>query len=222
MNRKHSQILAVIIAVTVAATGAVTAASAAPGEVNAGGLHVVASVDSNSSASPGGDIASNVPFAHQVKVSAEYSVHMDGVSSLRSGQIVAGYLIGCAVDISNGISVGIAPSVGVSAGIAPSITITSGMPPSVSVSVSPNVGVNAGITGALSVTVAPGNVTAVAIGTALLDPDAAFPYTFGHTNTPLNVSGCLSPASAMPFVTVTADATNSTAQTTGYGTEFAF
>src|SRR5438552_1899450 len=111
MNRKHSHILAVIIAVTVAATGAVTAASAAPGEVNAGGLHLVASVDSNSSVPAGGDMATSVPFVHAVKVSAEYAVHMDGASSLRSGQIVAGYLIGCAVDISNGFSVGIAPSV---------------------------------------------------------------------------------------------------------------
>ncbi|MFI6364279.1 MspA family porin [Nocardia sp. NPDC050630] len=199
-----------------------TPADAASGEVDAGGMHVVASVDVNNVVPAGGDMAQGIPFVHAVKVSGDYSVSLDGVSSVRSGEIAIGYIIGCAVDVSEGISIGIAPTIGVSAGIAPSLALTFGDSTSVSVAISPNVGVNASLTGAITVSLAPGNVTAVVIGAASLDPDATFPYTFGHTNTPLNISGCITPVSAMPFVTVRADGTSGSAQTTGYGTEFTF
>ncbi|WP_433685490.1 MspA family porin [Nocardia sp. CA-119907] len=125
---------------------------------------------------------------------------------------------------ARGISIGITPAVGASVGIAPSAALTLSMDssPSVTFAVQPSVSVNGGIAGTLEVTLAPGAVTAVVIGAASLDQDATFPYTFGHTNTPLNVSACASPASAMPFVTVRADGTSGTAQTTGYGTQFVF
>lgn len=234
MNRKHSRTLAAITAVMMAATGAVadTVAGAAPGEVSSGGLHLIASVDSNNVVPAGGDIAPGIPFVHAVKVSGDFSVALDGVSAVRSGEIVAGYLIGCAVDIANGIAIGIAPSFGVNASISPSfgvegaINLAIDAPPSISIgvgaAVQPSVGVEAAITGELAVNLAPGSVAAAVIGEAELDRDATFPYTFAHTNTPLNISGCLSPASAMPFVTVHADSTNSTVQTTGYGASFWF
>lgn len=233
MNRRHSRTLAAITAVVVAATGAVadTAAGAAPGEVKSGGLHLIASVDSNNVV-PAGDIALGIPFVHAVKVSGDFSVALEGASPVRFGQIVAGYLIGCAVDVANGISIGIAPSVAVGASISPTfgtsfnLNLAIDAPPSISlgaaVAVSPSVGVEAGLTGELAVNLAPGSVTAAVIGTALLDETATFPYTFAHTNTPLSINGCLSPASAMPFVTVRADSTSSTVQTTGYGTSFGF
>ncbi|MGO4615799.1 MspA family porin [Nocardia sp. 2YAB30] len=235
MNRKHSRALAVITAVMVAAGAGVvgdTAAGAEPGEINSRGLHLIASVDSNNAVSAGGDTPFGIPLTHAVKVSGDFSVLLDGVSSLRSGKIAVGYLIGCAVDLSNGITIGIAPSAGINASITPffgldsSINLAIDAPPSISigtsVGVSPSVGVNAGAALALQVTLAPGSVTAAVIGEADLDKDATFPYTFAHTNTPLNVSSCLPQASAIPFVTVRADATNGTAQTTGYGAQFVF
>ncbi|MFI6954308.1 MspA family porin [Nocardia sp. NPDC050408] len=223
MTRKYLRSIATLTAIVGAATCiAITPADAASGEVDAGGMHVVAAVDMNNVVPAGGDIATGIPFVHAVKVSGNYSVSVDGVSSVRDGEIAIGYLVGCAVDISQGVSIGIAPSVGVSAGIAPELALTLGDSPSVTVAISPNVGVNASLTGAITVSLAPGNVTAVVIGAASLDQDVTFPYTFGHTNTPLNISGCISPASAMPFVTVRADGTGGTAQTTGYGTEFTF
>jgi hypothetical protein len=228
MNRKHSHTLAAITAVTVAATGPVavvdTAASAAPGEVSTGGLHLIASVDFNSVVPAGGDTPAGIPFAHAVKVSGDYSVLLDGASSLRSGQIAVGYLVGCAVDLTNGISVGISPSGGVSAAVAPSASVTFGVDvmPTVTVGIQPSVGVNADLAGLFAVTLTPGIVTAAVIGTADLDNEATFPYTFGHANTPLSVSACPVSATAMPFVTVRADATNRTAQTTGYGDGFSF
>ncbi|MGV9723468.1 MspA family porin [Nocardia beijingensis] len=236
MNRKHSRTLAAIIAVVVAATGAFavsdSVAGAAPGEINAGGLHLIASANANNVVPAGGDVAPGVPFVHAVKVSGDFSVSLDGPSALRGGEIAVGYLVGCAVDISNGITVGISPSVGISAGLAPSfgvnasVTVQKDTPPAITlgagVAIQPSVGINVGVAGELAVNLAPGSVTAVVIGASAIDGDSGFPYTFAHSNTPLNIGGCLSPASAMPFVTVRADARRGTAQTTGYGAAFWF
>ncbi|WP_216906515.1 MspA family porin [Nocardia noduli] len=235
MNRKPSYVLVLISTVIIACTGLIGAtAGAAPGEVAAGGLHIVAAVDSNSVV-PAGDIAMNVPFVHSVKVSGDFSVVIDG-AALRGGEIVAGYLIGCAVDISNGISVGISPSVAVGVGIAPSVGVDFGVDLGLEIDAPPTVGIGAGVSfaiqpsiemetglaGELAVNLAPGTVTAAVIGATELDSEVEFPYTFAHSNTPLSVNGCISPASAMPFVTVRADARNATAQTTGYGAAFGF
>jgi hypothetical protein len=254
MNRKHSRTLAAIVAVVVAATGAFavsdSVAGAAPGEINAGGLHLIASVNANNIVPAGGDIAPGVPFVHAVKMSGDFEVAFDGPTALRGGEIVVGYLVGCAVDIANGISIGISPSVGAGVGIAPSFGLEGSLtfeapsvemnmpdqkmmpslqlmaPPSVSVgagvAIQPSFEVEGGLAVELAVNLAPGSVTAAVIGAAEIDEDSEFPYTFAHTNTPLNISGCLSPASAMPFVTVRADSRRATAQTTGYGTAFWF
>lgn len=224
MTRKYLRGTAALTAVVGVATIGIANAptNAAPGEVDAGGMHIVAAVDTNDVFPAGGDIPTGIPFVHAVKVSGNYSVSVDGVPSVRSGEIAIGYLIGCAVDLSNGVSVGIAPAVGVSAGYAPSVALTLGSSPSLTIAAQPNVGVNAGIAGSIQVTLAPGNVTAAIIGVASLDQDVTFPYTYGHTNTPLNISSCMTPASAMPFITVRTDGTNGSAQTTGYGTQFTF
>ncbi|WP_433627117.1 MspA family porin [Nocardia sp. CA-120079] len=222
MTRKYLRIIASLTAMV----GAVTCianvpADAAPGEAGAGGMHLVAAVDVGNLVLAGDEVTQGIPFVHAAKVSGDYSVSVSG-GSVRDGEIAIGYLIGCAVDISEGVTIGIAPSVGVSAGIAPSLALTMGDSTSVTVAISPSFGVNAGLAGAISVTVVPGKVTAAVIGAASLDQDATYPYTFSHTNTPLNVNGCLSPASAMPFVTARVDGINGTAQTTGYGTQFTF
>jgi hypothetical protein len=261
MNRKHSRTVAAIVAVVVAATGAFavsdSVAGAAPGEIDAGGLHLIASANANNVVPAGGDIAPGVPFVHAVKVSGDFSVALDGPAALREGEIVVGYLVGCAVDISNGISIGISPSIGAGVGIAPSFGLEGSLtfdapsvemnmpdqmnmhghqmnmpslqlitPPSVSVgaavAIQPSFEVEAGLAAELAVNLAPGSVTAAVIGAAEIDGESEFPYTFAHTNTPLNISGCLSPASAMPFVTVRADSRRATAQTTGYGAAFWF
>jgi len=223
MTRKYLRIIASLTAIVGAATCIANApAEAAPGEAGAGGMHLVAAVDVNSIVPAGADLAQGIPFVHAVKVSGDYSVSVSGGRSVRDGEIAIGYLLGCGVDLSQGVSIGIAPSIGVSAGIAPSLALTLGDSTSVTVAIQPNFGVNAGLAGAVSLTLAPGSVTAVIIGAASLDQDAEYPYTFSHTNTPLNISGCLTPASAMPFVTARVDGINGTAQTTGYGTDFTF
>lgn len=238
MNRKHSYPLAAAAAVILAVTGAVsvhTPARAEPGEISSGGLHMVASANSNNVV-PSPETALGVPFVHAIKVSGDFSVAIDGGSPVRGGEIVAGYLIGCAVDIANGISIGISPGVSVGVGVAPSVGVDFGVdlglaidaPPTVGIGVGvgaalqTSVGVETGLAGELAVNLAPGTVTAAVIGAAELDEESTFPYTFAHSNTPLNVNGCLSPASAMPFVTVRADSSGGSVQTTGYGASFGF
>ncbi|MEU4315459.1 MspA family porin [Nocardia sp. NPDC024068] len=234
MNRRLSSTLSTLASI-LAVTAGGTVAHAAPGEINSGGTRMVAAVNANSVV-PSPETAQGVPFVHAVKVSGDFSVTLDSTSALRSGEIVAGYLVGCAVDIANGISIGISPSVAVGASIAPSVGVDFGVdlglaidaPPTVGigvgvgVAVQPSVGVESGLAGELAVNLAPGTVTAAVIGATELDEEATFPYTFSHSNTPLNVNGCLSPASAMPFITVRADSTNTTVQTTGYGDPFIF
>ncbi|MGV9584218.1 MspA family porin [Nocardia farcinica] len=236
MKRTHVSIMAAIGAVTVTAIGsAAPAAGTAPGEVAAGAARMVAAVDF-AQVVPAGDTAFGVPFVHAVKVSGDFSVALDGVSALRGGEVAAGYLVGCAVDVSDGISVAIAPEVGMSASISPSIGADFGVdlglsvdaPPEVGigfgvgVGLEPSIGVDGAVAGELSLSLAPGTVTAVPIGVAELDEESTFPFTFAHANTPLHVNGCLSPASAMPFITVRADTPGSTLQTTGYGDPFTF
>ncbi|UAK34640.1 MspA family porin [Nocardia asteroides] len=245
MNRKHSRTLAAIIAVIVAATGSFavsdTVAGAEPGVVGTGGLHLIASVDYNNVVSVGGDVALGIPFAHAAKVSGDFSVVSDGASTLRAGQIVAGYLIGCAVDISDGISVSIAAAAGAGVEFTPGIVIELGgidfgefneygmleelpvvVAPTIAIGADTTFGVNGELGGEITVNLAPGSVTAAVIAEADLDEESTFPFTFAHTNTALNVNGCLSPASAMPFITVRAEARNGIAQTTGYGPQFVF
>ncbi|MEV0108565.1 MspA family porin [Nocardia sp. NPDC050799] len=209
------------------------ATGAAPGEVVADGLRMVAAVDSGAVVPVGADTAPDVPFAHAVKVSGNYSVGLDSVA-VRAGEIVVGYLVGCAVDISNGISIGISPGVNVGAGIAQGVgvgvgagmTLAMDAPPGITIttaaSIAPGIGVGAGLAGSLGVNLAPGTATAAVIGATELESDTDFPYTFAHTDTPLHVSGCLSPASAIPFVTARVDGVDTTVQTTGYGDPFWF
>ncbi|MFQ6392673.1 MspA family porin [Nocardia sp. KC 131] len=227
MNRKHSHTLATITAVILTTTGAVaavdTAANAAPGEVSSAGLHLIASADASNVV--GSDVALDVPFAHGARVSGNFSMVSDGPSSMRRGKIAAGYLIGCAVDVSDGISVSMGALEGASTGVTPGIAVT--LVPedgvgAVVVGVDASLSGTGGLTQEITTFLAPGSVTAVVIAEAELDQESTFPFTFAHTNTPLNVNGCLSPASAMSFITVRADATNGIAQTTGYGAKFVF
>ncbi|MGV9817754.1 MspA family porin [Nocardia xishanensis] len=242
MNRKHSPVLAAIIAVVVVVAGAVgvqSAARAEPGEVDSGGMHLVASVDANFVKSTG-DLALGVPFSHSAKVSGNFSTSLDGASTLRRGKLIAGYLIGCAVDISDGIDISVAAAVGGHVDVTPgtlglSLSVPFGVNVSDQVDVNfggdlgiaigggeVNLGVNGEIGGEITVSINPGSVTAAVIAESELDEDSSFPFTFGHSNTALNINGCLTPASAMPFITVRADARNGIAQTTGYGQQFVF
>jgi len=182
-----------------------------------------------------GDTALGVPFSHAAKVSGNFSVSLEG-ARIRGGEIVAGYLVGCAVDVSEGIGIAIVPEIGVGYDVSPTIGGEAGIEFGLIVDAPPEVviglgafgeltqtfGMEGALAGELSVGLAPGTVTAMPVGAAVLDAESTFPFTFAHTSTPLHVNGCLSPASAMPFISVRAETTGSTVQTTGYGDAFTF
>ncbi|MEV0031265.1 MspA family porin [Nocardia sp. NPDC050793] len=227
-----------MLVVVAGAAGVQNVARAEPGEVDSGGMHLVASVDANFVKSTG-DLVLGVPFGHSAKVSGNFSTSLDGASPLRRGKIIAGYLVGCAVDISDGIDVSIAAAAG------GNVSVTTGL---LGLSLNVPFGINVGeevivdfagefgidlggdvtfgvfseIGGEITVAINPGSVTAAVIAEANLDEDSSFPFTFAHSNTALNINGCLTPASAMPFITVRADAANGIVQTTGYGQQFVF
>ncbi|MEV0340498.1 MspA family porin [Nocardia sp. NPDC050713] len=234
MNRKHSHVLAGITAVMMAFAGAFTvsgsAAYAEPGEASGGGMRLVAAVDTNVVVSTG-DLALGVPFAHSAKVSGNFTATLDGASTLREGLLVAGYLVGCAVDISEGIDISIAAATGADIQVTPGLLglglgLDLDMPPDIALDLDlggeVSFGVFGEVGGEITVSLNPGSVTVVPIVEAELEEDSIFPFTFTHSNTALNVNGCLSPASAIPFLTVRADARNGIVQTTGYGPHFVF
>jgi len=243
MNRTHASLLSALTALMLATTAVLGTvaprAHSAPGEVNAGPMRIVAAVDSsnwqNADATELG-----VPFSHAATVSGNFSVDLEA-ALVRAGEVVAGYLVGCAVDVSEGIGVAIAPEIGTGYNISPAIGTDTGIdlsglelalemdvPPEVAVGLgafselAQTFGVESALAGELAVGLAPGTVTALPVGAAVLDGFSTFPYTFSHTSMPLHVNGCLSQASAMPFITVRAHTAGSTIQTTGYGDSFNF
>ncbi|WP_063007660.1 MspA family porin [Nocardia kruczakiae] len=98
------------------------------GDLSDRGIHLTASVD-HIGVNPPGDRTPNylMTFSHAVQVSGDYSVSVDG-GSIASGQAVAGFLLGCGINVAGGVSVGISPNQGLNLSISPSAS-----PPSASV-----------------------------------------------------------------------------------------
>lgn len=57
-------------------------------------------------------------FAHAVQLSGDYSLNVEG-DGITSGEAVAGFLVGCALSLDNGFTVGIDPEQGLLASISP-------------------------------------------------------------------------------------------------------
>ncbi|WP_245672160.1 MspA family porin [Nocardia anaemiae] len=69
---------------------------------------------------PPGDRMPNflMTFAHAAQLSGNYSLNVEG-DGIVSGQAVAGFLLGCALSLDNGFTVGIDPNQGLLASISP-------------------------------------------------------------------------------------------------------
>ncbi|AHH21019.1 putative porin MspA [Nocardia nova SH22a] len=88
-------------------------------EATGAGLHLKVSVG-NVKVDPPGDRTPNflMTFAHAAQMSGDYAVQVDG-APVTSGQTVAGFILGCAVSVAGGVTVGIEPGQGVEAEISP-------------------------------------------------------------------------------------------------------
>ncbi|MFI7668693.1 MspA family porin [Nocardia sp. NPDC049526] len=88
-------------------------------DVSGAGVHVTTSVESVN-VDPAGDRMPNflMTFAHAAQLSGDYSLNVEG-DGVMSGQAVAGFLLGCAISLDNGFTVGIDPNQGLAASISP-------------------------------------------------------------------------------------------------------
>ncbi|MGW4767222.1 MspA family porin [Nocardia sp. NPDC004278] len=108
-----------------------------------------------------------------------------GSASVNSGTLTMGYQIGCQIDVSNGISIGVAASVG----------------PNVNVMVAPTPGLSVGV-GAMampsvSTTFKPGTITTIPFGTKAL----AGPHGSITTDqVQIKIDACMGPVSLRSYV----------------------
>ncbi|MFQ6328594.1 MspA family porin [Nocardia sp. CWNU-33] len=88
-------------------------------DVSGAGIHLTTSVD-NVKVDPPGDRMPSflMTFAHAAQLSGDYSLTVEG-NGITSGQAVAGFLLGCAISLDNGFSIGIDPNQGLLASISP-------------------------------------------------------------------------------------------------------
>jgi hypothetical protein len=118
----------VVIATGVVATvltlvlwpGAEVSHAQPPGaDVFGAGIHVTTSVDSVNVDPPGDRTPTFLmTFARAAQLSGDYSLAVEG-DGIMSGQAVAGFILGCALSVDNGFSVGIDPNQGLLASISP-------------------------------------------------------------------------------------------------------
>jgi hypothetical protein len=156
-------------------------------------------------------------FSHDARARGRFSIDTSG-RSIQSGTVVAGFIVGCGVSAAGGIQVGISPSQGLAAGFSPTITLTT--PPTVSVS--PSVGATVGSSQSGSIILEPGQVTAVIAANVPLGATSRFPYRMAFDQAAINVSQCITPGSAVPYVTASITTDSVTVQTTAYGDQFMF
>ncbi|WP_433601151.1 MspA family porin [Nocardia sp. CA-135953] len=112
-------VVAAVVAVFVW-PGAEPSRAQPPGaDVSGAGIHVTTSVE-NVRVDPPGDRMPNflMTFAHAAQLSGNYALNVEG-DGVVSGQAVAGFLLGCALTLDNGFTVGIDPNQGLLASISP-------------------------------------------------------------------------------------------------------
>lgn len=212
---------AIVVGGTVIAAALAPVAAAEQGQSSTlqseGGTELTVAVDDTDTVGAGNQAPGGVPFSHSVQVAGRYSVdvHPDKITS---GTVAVGYILGCGVDLSSGITVGLIPNQSGTVGITPSVTL--GAPPSVTIA--PTLSGTAGMSETLSATLIPGQITTVTTATATLDPTTTFPYHLSHQRTPLNVARCASPVTAVPFTTASITTPNAYLQNTAYGNQFTF
>ncbi|WP_433758691.1 MspA family porin [Nocardia sp. CA-135398] len=188
-------VVAAVLAVVVW-PGAEPSRAQAPGaDVSGAGIHVTTSVE-RVAVDPPGDRMPNflMTFAHAAQLSGDYSLNVQG-DGITSGQAVAGYLLGCALSVDNGFTVGIDPNQGLLASISPefsqqnaaarlsSATATPGSTPPRASTTSPSATASAATTTASAATTTASAATTTA-SAATTSPDAATTSASADTTSP--------------------------------------
>ncbi|WSF90769.1 MspA family porin [Nocardia vinacea] len=114
--------VATVLAVVVLRPGGIELSRAQPppgADVSGAGIHLTAAVH-DVRVDPAGDRTPNylMTFAHAAQLSGDYSLSVEG-GGVTSGQAVAGFVVGCAISLDNGFTVGIDPNQGLLASISP-------------------------------------------------------------------------------------------------------
>ncbi|MFI6775241.1 MspA family porin [Nocardia sp. NPDC050412] len=117
-----TSVVATVLAVVVLWPGGTEPSRAQPppsADISGAGIHLTASVD-NVRVDPPGDRTPTylMTFAHAAQLSGDYSLSVEG-AAVTSGQAVAGFVLGCAISVDNGFTVGIDPNQGLLASISP-------------------------------------------------------------------------------------------------------
>jgi len=213
---RGAMVLAALATVTTA-TSAIASAAPAPARPATGASSVsltgnklrmtVRVIDSHSA--PAGNTTPNaVVLNHSAIVSERADLSFSGKAT--GGTMIAGYLVGCQVNLSDGINIGVSPNVGFSGSYTPGVPSDDYAGPS------------AGLGGNISMSLIPGQVTTATIINTPLGGSISSPYQVAHSGTALNLSQCGGRASAVPFVTATLNSNSGTLQTTAYGKQFDF
>ncbi|MBF6061530.1 MspA family porin [Nocardia terpenica] len=144
------------------------------------------------------------PFTHEgfVSLKAVAEIGGKGAGPVTAANVSYGYQIGCQVDVSSGLTVGLGFSIG------PNASVNISYPPSVSI------GGNASVSPNISTTVKPGGITTVTFGSK---PLQAMKATAAADQVEIKVSACAGPVSLRSFATATISTPAEDHSTTAYG-----
>lgn len=210
MSARSVLTTAVLCCAPIIAGYSLPAAAAAPpantAHISSYGLNLTVSVDDNRWFPAGGQAPSVLLFSHDIRAYSRFSVDASGpnIGDVQAGTATAGFILGCGVSAGGGTQLGLLPSVG--------LMNTPGSPTSTSVGLQGNGGIS----------LLPGQETVLVASTASLSSSSSYPFHLAVDGAPINVSACLSPASAVPFVTASLTTTSGNVQTTAYGKQFTF
>ncbi|WP_327140321.1 MspA family porin [Nocardia sp. NBC_01327] len=143
----------------------------------------------------------STPFTREgfVSLRAAADITGHGKSDVRWGVLDTGYQIGCQVDVSNGLHLGLGFSIGPSVGLS---------------IIGPDVGAHASVSPNVSTTLKPGSINTVSFATkSVVDHHASV----ADDQAEVKVDGCMGPVTLRSFATITISTDTADNSTTVYG-----
>lgn len=143
----------------------------------------------------------STPFTREgfVSLRAVADITGNGKSEVKWGVLDTGYQIGCQVDVSNGLHLGLGFSIGPSVGLS---------------IVGPDIGAHASVSPNVSTTLKPGSISTVSFATkSVVDHHASV----SDDQAEVKVDGCMGPVALRSFATITISTDTADNSTTVYG-----